>query len=216
MLKTHMLTQGDLSETPAQPRQTLRPSQAQAEEAVRTLIRWAGDDPAREGLRATPDRVVRAYEEWFCGYGVDPAAMLSRTFGEVGGYEDIVVLRDIAFESVCEHHMATITGVAHIAYLPSQRVVGISKLARVVDAYARRLQIQERMTADIATTLEKALKPRGVAVVLEARHGCMSTRGVHKHGSLMVTKALLGVFCDPPMRQEVLAELGRKPEAARG
>lgn len=213
MLKTHMLTQGDLSETPSQLRQTPRPSRAQAEEAVRTLIRWAGDDPAREGLRATPDRVVRAYEEWFAGYGEDPAAMLSRTFGEVGGYEDIVVLRDIAFESVCEHHMAAITGVAHIAYLPSRRVVGISKLARVVDAYARRLQIQERMTADIAATLEKTLKPRGVAVVIEGRHGCMSTRGVHKHGSLMVTKALLGVFCEPSMRQEVLGELGRKPEA---
>lgn len=215
MLKTQTLRQGNLSETIAQPRETLRPSRAQAEEAVRTLIRWAGDDPAREGLRATPDRVVRAYEEWFSGYGEDPAGMLSRTFGEVGGYEDIVVLRDIAFESVCEHHMAAITGVAHIAYLPSQRVVGISKLARIVDAYARRLQIQERMTADIATTLKKTLKPRGVAVVLEARHGCMSTRGVQKHGSLMVTRALLGVFRDEPMRHEVLAELGRKPEAAK-
>jgi GTP cyclohydrolase I len=216
MLKAHMPTQDNLPETPAPPRQTPRPSRTQAEEAVRTLIRWAGDDPAREGLRATPDRVVRAYEERFAGYGDDPAAMLSRTFGEVGDYEDIVVLRDIAFQSVCEHHMAAITGVAHIAYLPSRRVIGISKLARVVDAYARRLQIQERMTADIATTLETTLKPRGVAVVIEARHGCMSTRGVHKHGSLMVTKAVRGVFREPPMRQEVLGELGRKPEAIGG
>lgn len=216
MTRAQLLKAGDLAEMRSMTSKMTRPSRAHAEAAVRTLIRWAGDDPSREGLRATPGRVVRAYEEWFAGYEEDPVAMLSRTFGEVGGYEDIVVLRDIAFESVCEHHMATITGVAHIAYLPSQRVVGISKLARLVDAYARRLQIQERMTADIATTLENALQPRGVAIVIEAKHGCMSTRGVHKHGSLMVTKALLGVFREPPMRQEVLAELSHKPEASKG
>ena len=210
MFKTHTQAQDDLMDTSVPACQVLLPSRAQAEEAVRTLIRWAGDDPVREGLKATPDRVVRAYEEWFRGYREDPSAILSRTFGEVGGYQDIVILRDIAFESVCEHHMAAITGVAHIAYLPLERVVGISKLARLVDVFARRLQIQERMTADIADTLEKTLKPRGVAVVLEAKHGCMSTRGVQKNGSLMVTKVLLGSFRKPSIRTEVLAELTRK------
>ena len=191
-----------------------RPSRAQAEAAVRTLIRWAGDDPRREGLKATPDRVVRAYEEWFQGYGQDPTKLLSRTFGEVSGYDDLIVLRDIPLQSVCEHHMATISGMAHVAYLPSQMVVGISKLARVVDAYAKRLQIQERLTADIAAALERALKPRGVAVVVEAAHACMSSRGVHKHGSLLVTKTMLGAFREPAMRQEVLAALAHQPPAA--
>jgi GTP cyclohydrolase I len=184
-----------------------RPSRAEAEEAVRTLIRWAGDAPAREGLKATPSRVVRAYEEWFAGYAQNPVELLSRTFSEVGGYDDLVVLRDIPFESVCEHHMAPIHGVAHIAYLPTQRVVGISKLARLVDAYARRLQIQERLTAEIAGALEKALRPRGVAVVIEASHACMTSRGVKKHGSLLATKCLLGACRAPAMRQEVLAAL---------
>ena len=191
-----------------------RPSRAQAEEAVRTLIRWAGDDPGREGLKATPGRVVRAYHEWFAGYAQEPVTLLSRTFGEVGGYDDIVVLRDIHFESMCEHHMAPIRGVAHIAYLPSRRVVGISKLARVVDAYARRLQIQERLTADIASALEKALKPKGVAVVVEATHGCMTSRGVHKHGSLLVTRALLGAFRQQPLRQEALSALAQRAAVA--
>ncbi|MEP7210920.1 MAG: GTP cyclohydrolase I FolE [Alphaproteobacteria bacterium] len=209
MLKVHLQTpDSQLEAQSGQPRATTRPSRGQAEEAVRTLIRWAGDDPAREGLRATPDRVVRAYEEWFAGYAEDPAMILTRTFGEVGSYEDLVVLRDIPFDSVCEHHMAAIKGKAHIAYLPSKRVVGISKLVRVVDIYARRLQIQERMTADIAVALEKALKPQGVAVVVEGSHGCMSTRGVHKHSSLMVTRKLLGACAEQPLRQEVLAALG--------
>lgn len=184
-----------------------RPSRAEAEEAVRTLIRWAGDQPTREGLKATPSRVVRAYEEWFAGYAQNPIDILSRTFGDVGGYNDLVVLRDIPFESVCEHHMAPIHGVAHIAYLPTQRVVGISKLARLVDAYARRLQIQERLTAEIAGAIEKALKPRGVAVVVEASHACMTSRGVHKQGAMLATKCLLGVCQTPAMRQEVLAAL---------
>ncbi len=196
--------QPDLAEAPA----SKRPSRLQAEEAVRTLIRWAGDDPKREGLKQTPGRVVRAYEEWFSGYAQDPLSLLTRTFGEVGGYDDLVVLKDIPLESVCEHHMAPIQGVAHIAYLPTKRVVGISKLARLVDAYARRLQIQERLTADIATALERALKPKGVAVVIEASHACMSSRGVRKHGSRLVTKRLLGACRDAPLRQEVLSALG--------
>ncbi|HYD86724.1 MAG TPA: GTP cyclohydrolase I FolE [Vitreimonas sp.] len=184
-----------------------RPSRAQAEDAVRTLIRWAGDKPEREGLLQTPARVVRAYEEWFAGYAADPAAVLSRTFDEVGGYEDVVVLRDIELESVCEHHMAPIRGVAHIAYLPVRRVVGISKLARLVDAFARRLQIQERLTSEIADALESSLQPRGVAVVVEARHECMSSRGVRKHGSLLVTRSFRGVYREPGPRDEVMALL---------
>lgn len=217
MLKVHLQTpDSQLEAQPGQPLATTRPSRGQAEEAVRTLIRWAGDDPAREGLRATPDRVVRAYEEWFAGYTEDPAVFLTRTFGEVSGYKDLVVLRDIPFDSVCEHHMAAISGKAHIAYLPSRRVVGISKLARVVDTYARRLQIQERMTADIAATLEKALKPQGVAVIIHGVHGCMSTRGVHKHGSLMVTRKLLGACAEQPLRQEVLAALAGKADSVGG
>ncbi len=214
MLDTVRTTTRDQADdsSPA-PTRTGQPSRAQAEEAVRTLIRWAGDNPAREGLKATPGRVVRAYEEWFAGYDQDPVELLNRTFGEVGGYNDLIVLRDIPLESVCEHHMAPIHGVAHVAYLPSRRVVGISKLARVVDAYARRLQIQERLTADIAGALDRALNPRGVAVVVEATHACMSSRGVKKHGSLLVTKSLLGACGEPGMRQEVLAALAHQPAA---
>lgn len=184
-----------------------RPSRLEAEAAVRTLIGWAGDDPYREGLRATPGRVVRAYEEWFAGYGQDPAEILDRTFGEVAGYDETVLLRDIPVESVCEHHMAAIRGVAHIAYLPGERVVGISKLARLVDAYGRRLQIQERLTAEIAEALVRTLKPRGVAVIIEATHECMSSRGVRKHGASLVTRRFRGLFEDPAARGEVLAAL---------
>lgn len=184
-----------------------RPSRAEAEAAVRTLIGWAGDDPRREGLQATPGRVVRAYEEWFAGYGQDPAAMLERTFGEVAGYDEMVLLRDIPVLSTCEHHMAAIRGVAHVAYLPRERVVGISKLARLVDAYARRLQIQERLTAEIADELERTLQPRGVAVIIEASHECMASRGVHKHGASLVTRRFTGVFEAGEARREVLAAL---------
>lgn len=184
-----------------------RPSRAEAEAAVRTLIGWAGDDPRREGLQATPGRVVRAYEEWFAGYGQDPAGILERTFGEVAGYDDMVLLRDIPVESVCEHHMAAIRGVAHVAYLPRERVVGISKLARLVDAYARRLQIQERLTAEIADELERTLRPRGVAVIVEATHECMSSRGVRKHGASLVTRRFTGLFEEGEARGEVLAAL---------
>ena len=181
---------------------TTRPSRAEAEAAVRTLIRWAGDEPTREGLLATPPRVVRAYEEWFAGYRQDPAGLLSRTFGEVGGYDELVLLRDIPLQSTCEHHMAAIRGVVHIAYLPNQRVVGISKLARLVGAFGRRLQIQERLTVEIADTLAHVLQPRGVAVIVHARHECLSSRGVS-----MQTRRLLGEFAQEPRRQEILATL---------
>lgn len=184
-----------------------QPTRAEAEAAVRTLIRWAGDDPAREGLVATPARVVRAYEEWFSGYRQNPAKLLNRTFGEVGGYDDAVILRDIPLQSTCEHHMAAIRGVVHIAYLPRERVVGISKLARLVEAFGRRLQIQERLTTEIADTLAEVLDARGVAVIVEASHECMSSRGVRLHGALMQTRRLLGEFSQPPRRQEILAAL---------
>src|SRR6186997_3192546 len=161
-------------------REASRPTRATAENAIRTLIQWAGDDPDREGLRGTPARVVRAYEEWFAGYFEDPREYLQRTFEEVAGYDEIVLLRDIRFESHCEHHIAPIIGKVHIAYLPNNRVVGISKLARLVEVYAKRLQIQEKMTAQIANTLDEVLQPKGVAVVIEAAHQCMTTRGVHK------------------------------------
>ena len=184
-----------------------RPSRHEAEAAVRTLIRWAGDEPSREGLLATPARVVRAYEEWFGGYRLDPEHILSRTFDEVGGYDDIVLLRDIPVQSVCEHHMAAIRGTAHVAYLPGKRIVGISKLARLVDAYGRRLQIQERLTAEIADTLHRALQPRGVAVVIRATHECISSRGARMHDVSMVTRRLLGQFEQEPYRREVLAAL---------
>jgi GTP cyclohydrolase I len=184
------------------------PSRREAEAAVRTLIRWAGDDPDREGLAATPARVARAYEEWFAGYRDDPKEFLRRTFEEVDGYDEIVVLRDIRFESHCEHHMAPIIGRVHIGYLPRRRVVGISKLARLVEAYAKRLQIQERFTAQIANTLNDVLKPHGVAVVVRATHGCMTTRGVHKSAASLVTSRMLGVFRrQAQTRQEFLATL---------
>jgi GTP cyclohydrolase I len=166
----------------------------QAEEAVRTLLRWAGDDPAREGLADTPKRVVNAYRDWFSGYATSPSEYLRRTFEEVGGYDEMIVLRDIAFESHCEHHMAPIIGRAHVGYLPTERVVGISKLARVVEGYARRLQVQEKLTAEIAECIDQVLRPRGVGVVIEATHECMTTRGVHKRGVSMVTSKMLGVF----------------------
>ncbi len=186
-----------------------RPSRQEAEAAVRLLIRWAGDNPAREGLRDTPARVVRAYEEWFRGYGQDPVALLQRTFDEVGGYNEFVALRDIPLHSVCEHHMAPIRGRAHVAYIPVDRVVGISKLARVVEACARRLQIQERLTDDIAMAIETALQPGGVAVVIEADHACMTTRGVNTPQTRMVTRRLLGRFRDDAdLRREFLSSLG--------
>jgi GTP cyclohydrolase IA len=183
-----------------------RPSREAAEDAVRTLIRWAGETPGREGLADTPARVVRAYEEWFGGYNQDPAEMLKRTFEEVGGYDEMIVLRDIPFQSCCEHHMAAIGGTVHVGYLPHDRVVGISKLARVVEAYARRLQVQERLTAQIANTIAEVLKPRGVGVIVKASHACMTTRGVRKHGVSMVTSRMLGAFRDDPAtRQEFLS-----------
>ena len=187
-----------------------RPGRAEAEAAVRTLLRWAGDDPLREGLAGTPERVVRAYEEFFAGYGQDPVEILQRTFEETDGYDEMVLLRDIRFESHCEHHMAPIIGVAHVAYLPKTRVVGISKLARIVEVYARRLQIQEKMTAQIANTIDAVLQPHGVAVVIEATHQCMTTRGVHKPGTSMVTSRMLGVFRDDPKtRREFLGMIGK-------
>ncbi len=169
-------------------------SRTQAEDAIRILLRWAGDDPTREGLLDTPKRVVNAYGDWFSGYAIDPEEYLKRTFEEVEGYDEMVVLRDIPFESHCEHHMAPIIGKAHVGYLPEGRVVGISKLARVVDAYARRFQVQEKMTAQIARCIEQALRPRGVGVVIEASHECMTTRGIHKRGVSMVTSKMLGAF----------------------
>ena len=171
-----------------------KPTREEAEKAVHTLLRWAGDDPSREGLVDTPARVAKAFEDWFSGYGQDPEAYLARTFEEIEGYDDMVILRDIRFESHCEHHLAPIIGRAHVGYLPTNRVVGISKLARVVEAYARRLQVQEKMNAQIANTIEKILQPKGVAVVIEAAHQCMTTRGVHKSGVTMVTSQMLGVF----------------------
>jgi len=186
-----------------------RPSREEAEEAIRTLIRWAGDDPEREGLRGTPDRVARAYEEFFAGYGEDPAQILNRTFEETDGYDEIVLLKDIRLESHCEHHMVPIIGVAHVGYLPDRRVVGISKLARVVEVFSKRLQIQEALTAQIADTIHHVLQPRGVAVIIEASHQCMSTRGVHKHGATMITSRMVGEFRNnPETRREFLSLTG--------
>lgn len=183
-----------------------RPSREQAEQAVRTLIQWAGDDPDREGLVGTPDRVVRSYEEFYAGYSQDPVEILERTFEETDGYDEIVLLKDIGMESHCEHHMVPIVGKAHIAYLPGRRVVGISKLARVMEIYAKRLQIQEKLTAQIANTINDVLEPKGVAVVIEAAHQCMTTRGVHKPGVSMVTSRMLGAFRDDPTtRREFLS-----------
>ena len=189
---------------------TDRPTREEAEAAIRTLLRWAGDDPTREGLVDTPARVARAYEEFFAGYAIDPVALLERTFEETDGYDEIVLLRDIRLESHCEHHMVPIVGRAHVAYLPHRRVVGISKLARVVEAYARRLQIQEKLTAQIANTIQQVLEPRGVAVVIEAAHQCMTTRGVHKSDVAMVTSRMLGAFRDNgETRREFLTMIGR-------
>lgn len=197
------------------PEALIKPSREEAEAAVRTLIRWAGDDPNREGLLDTPSRVVRSYEEFFQGYGTDPANILARTFEEVDGYDEMILLRDIRFESYCEHHMVPIIGKAHVAYLPRKRVVGISKLARLVELYAKRLQIQEKMTAQIADTLEHVLQPLGVGVVIEASHQCMTTRGVHKPGVSMVTSRMLGSFrTDPSTRREFLAIIGNPSSSA--
>ena len=185
---------------------TDRPSRAEAEAAVRTLLRWACDDPTREGLLDTPSRVVRSYEEFFAGYATDPVAMLERTFAEVEGYDEIVLLKNIRLESYCEHHMVPIIGHCHVAYLPDRRVVGISKLARVVEAYAKRLQIQEKLTAQIANTIDRVLQPRGVAVIIESAHQCMTTRGVHQTGVTMVTSRMLGAFREnAETRRELLS-----------
>lgn len=189
-----------------------RPSRAEAESAVRTLIRWAGDDPDREGLVDTPSRVVRSYEEFFAGYDADPVDILARTFEETDGYDEMVMLRGIRLESHCEHHMVPILGVAHVAYLPDRRVVGISKLARVVEAFSRRLQIQEKLTAQIANAIEEMLQPKGVAVVIDAQHQCMTTRGVHKTGVSMVTSRMIGAFrADPALRREFLSLTNAQP-----
>jgi GTP cyclohydrolase IA len=188
----------------------IKPSRNDALDAVRTLLAYTGDDPHREGLLDTPDRVVGSYDEFFGGYHEDPVSMLERTFAETDGYDEIVLLRNIGFVSHCEHHMAPIIGHAHVAYLPRTRVVGISKLARVVEAYARRLQIQEKMTAQIANIINEVLEPRGVAVIIEAAHQCMSTRGVNKTGIDMVTSRMLGAFReDPATRQEFLSMIGK-------
>ena len=186
-----------------------RPSREEAERAIRTLLMWAGDDPDREGLRDTPARVARAFEDWLSGYAVDPEEFMRRTFEEVEGYDDMIILKDIRFESHCEHHLAPIIGRVHVGYLPTNKVVGISKLARVVEAYARRLQVQEKMNAQIANTIQKVLEPKGVAVVIEATHQCMTTRGVHKTGVSMVTSSMLGEFRKNPLtRREFLSVIG--------
>jgi len=200
------MSQSNIRSVPAAPK---RPSREEAEQAVRTLLRWAGDDPNREGLRDTPKRVAKAYEDWFAGYNQDPEEYLRRTFEEVEGYDEMVVLKDIRFESHCEHHLAPIIGRAHVGYLPNSKVVGISKLARVVEAFARRLQVQEKMNAQIANTIQRVLEPKGVAVVIEASHECMTTRGVHKSGVSMVTSTMLGDFrTNEITRREFLAVIG--------
>ena len=189
-----------------------RPSRTEAENAVRTLLRWLGDDPEREGLRATPSRVAKAYEEWFAGYRDDPVEYLRRTFYEVDGYDEMIVLRDIAFESHCEHHLAPIIGKVQVGYVPDRKVVGISKLARVVETFAKRLQVQEAMTAQIANCINDVLKPKGVGVVVEGVHQCMTTRGIHKPGVQMMTSHLLGDFrSDPRTRAEFLNIIRRAP-----
>jgi len=194
------------------PPARVRPDRAAAEAAVRTLLEWAGENPEREGLRDTPKRVVRAYEEWFQGYGEDPVELLKRTFEEAEGYDEMVVLRDVRFESFCEHHLAAILGTVDVAYLPNSRVVGISKLARVIDVFAKRMQIQERLTAQIANSIEEVLHPRGVAVIVRAQHQCMTTRGVHKAGVTMVTSRMLGAFRDnEATRREFLSIVGNPP-----
>ena len=186
------------------------PTRSEAEQAVRTLIRWMGDDPTREGLIDTPKRVIKSYAELFSGYTQDPSEILERTFEETDGYGDIVLLKDIRVESYCEHHLIPITGVAHVAYIPENRVVGISKLARTVELFSKRLQIQEKLTSQVANAINDTLKPKGVAVLIEAEHGCMTTRGVHKPGVNMVTKTLLGCFKEnPDLRTEFLSLIKR-------
>ncbi len=198
---------------PAEP----KPSREEAEAAVRKLLQWAGDDPDREGLRDTPARVARAFEDWFSGYNEESESVLSRTFEEVEGYDDMIVLKDIRFESHCEHHLAPIIGRAHVGYLPDRKVVGISKLARVVEAYARRLQVQEKMNAQIAHCIDAVLQPRGVAVVIEATHQCMTTRGVHKTGVTMVTSTMHGEFRKNPLtRREFLSVIGNPQSSMDG
>ncbi len=190
-----------------------RPRREDAENAVRTLLSWVGDDPDREGLRATPARVAKAYEEWFAGYKEDPVEFLRRTFYEVDGYDEMIILRDITFESHCEHHIAPIIGKVQIGYLPNKKVVGISKLARVVETFAKRLQVQETMTAQIASCIHDVLKPKGVGVVVEGVHQCMTTRGIHKPGVAMITSQLLGDFrSDPRTRAEFLNIIGRSAQ----
>src|SRR5476651_974170 len=194
-----------------------KPTREEAEKAVHTLLRWTGDDPSREGLADTPARVAKAFEDWFSGYGQDPEEYLTRTFEEIEGYDDMVVLRDIRFESHCEHHLAPIIGRAHVGYLPNNKVVGISKLARVVEAYARRLQVQEKMNAQIANTIQRVLEPKGVAVVIEATHQCMTTRGVHKTGVTMVTSTMLGDFRKNEItRGEFLSVIGHPTSSLGG
>ena len=188
-----------------------RPSKEEAEAAVRTLIEWAGDDPDREGLKGTPDRVARAAQEFFAGYNEDPIALLSTTFEETADYDEMIVLRDIRLESHCEHHLVPIIGKAHIGYLPAERVVGISKLGRLIDAYAKRMQIQETLTSQIANTLYEVLKPRGVGIVIEAAHQCMTTRGVHKPGVKMVTSRMLGSLRDDLTVREQILDLMSRP-----
>lgn len=188
-----------------------RPSRQKAEDAVKTLLMWAGEDPLREGLADTPRRVVKAYEDWFSGYGDDPVEFLERTFEEVEGYDEMIVLRDITFESHCEHHMAPIIGHAHVGYLPNNKIVGISKLARVVEAFARRFQVQEKLTAQIAQCIDTVLKPKGVGVVIDAVHQCMTTRGIHKAGVSMVTSQMVGSFrTDARTRAEFLGVIGKR------
>ena len=199
------------------PQNMTTPDRSEAEDAVRTLLRWAGDDPTREGLLDTPARVARAFEEWFVGYREDPVAFLERTFEEVEGYDEMVVLRDIRLESYCEHHLAPIIGKIHIGYMPNKRVVGISKLARVAAAYAKRLQIQEKLTAQIANCISEVLEPNGVAVVIEAGHQCMTTRGVHKLGVRMVTSSMRGTFRQgSDTRREFLSFIGNPSSSAIG
>ena len=191
-----------------------RPSRAEAKAAVRTLIEWAGDDPDREGLRGTPDRVVRAYEEFFAGYAEDPVALLATTFEKSATYDEMIVLRDIRLESHCEHHIVPILGKAHIGYLPADRVVGVSKLARLVEAFARRMQIQEVLTSQVANTIQEVLEPRGVGVVIEAAHQCMTTRGIRKPGVSLVTSRMLGEFRDDrTVRREFLSLIGSRGSA---
>lgn len=199
-----------LKETKAAAKRKPQPSRNEAESAVRVLLRWAGDDPTREGLRETPARVVRAYEEWFQGYTEDPVDILKRTFEETDGYDELVVMRDIRLESFCEHHIAPIIGWVHVGYLPDKRIVGISKLARLVEVYGRRMQVQEKLTAQIANAIEEVLQPRGVAVVVEATHHCMTTRGVHKTGTTLVTSRMLGALRNNlNTRREFFSMIGR-------